>query len=226
MVEIRQQMCGVVRSSLGINLRVNSIKADFCFSIELWLQTGGKRIGGMDIEVIWQQYRSALKRFLSSKVSNQADVEDLLQTILIKTHKSLDTLKSTESVKPWLFQIANRSIIDFYRTKAKEHELTADDLWYQEPTVELEHEMAPCVGPFIEALPAKYSELLTAIDIQGQSQKDYASRQGLGYSTLKSRVQKGRTLLRQLFENCCDLILDQRGNVIECESKAGQCKDC
>lgn len=180
----------------------------------------------MNIELIWQEYGHSLKRFLLSKVSNEADVEDLLQNILIKTHRSLETLKSTDSLKPWLFQIANHSIIDFYRIKSKRHELVADDLWYQERALELEHDLTPCISPFIDALPTKYSELLTAIDIEGESQKDYARRQGVSYSTLKSRVQKSRSLLRQLFDECCELELDQHGNVIECELKNGQCKDC
>jgi len=48
----------------------------------------------MNIEIIWQKYRSSLLRFLSSKVSNPSDVEDLLQNILIKTHENLGSIKS------------------------------------------------------------------------------------------------------------------------------------
>ena len=67
----------------------------------------------MNIEEIWQEYRAAIKRFLHSKVSNEADVEDLLQEILIKTYSNLHTVKEQASIKAWLFQIANHVIIDF-----------------------------------------------------------------------------------------------------------------
>ena len=47
--------------------------------------------------------------------------------------------------------------------------------------------------------------MLTAIDLQGMSQRDYAEQHGLNYSTLKSRVQKGRNDLRQAFEKLLQL---------------------
>ena len=43
----------------------------------------------MKIEEIWLAYRAALKRFIHAKVSNEADVDDLLQEILIKTHNNI-----------------------------------------------------------------------------------------------------------------------------------------
>jgi len=68
----------------------------------------------MNIEKIWLEYKTALQRFLHSKVSNEADVDDLLQEILIKTYSNLSTVKDQTSIKAWLFQIANHTIIDFY----------------------------------------------------------------------------------------------------------------
>ena len=69
------------------------------------------------------------------------------------------------------------------------------------------------------------AELLTAIELNGISQKDLAIEHGVSYSTLKSRVQKGRQQLRQLFEDCCQFSFDQHGNVIDYDSKSN-CKDC
>ena len=47
----------------------------------------------MNIEQIWNDYGNLLRRFLLSKVNNPEDAEDLLQDILIKTHKKLGSLK-------------------------------------------------------------------------------------------------------------------------------------
>jgi len=57
-------------------------------------------------------------------------------------------------------------------------------------------------------------------------QKDYAAANGLSYSTLKSRVQKGRSQLRDLFEDCCHLSLDKHGNIIEYQPKGDSCGKC
>ena len=53
----------------------------------------------MQLEQLWSEYRSALNAFLLSKVSNPQDAEDLLQDILIKTHKNLDKLREARSIK-------------------------------------------------------------------------------------------------------------------------------
>ena len=180
----------------------------------------------MNLESIWQEYSTSLRGFLYSRVSNDADVEDLLQEVLIKTHQNLDTVKSSEKIKPWLFQLANNTIIDFYRKKGRSRDISAADLWYADDDVVVEQALAQCVEPFIRALPKKSADLLLAIDIEGQSQKDYAEKAGISYSTIKSQVQRGRAKLRTLFDDCCSLTLDNHGNVVEFLAKSGGCDSC
>ncbi|GGK56993.1 RNA polymerase sigma factor SigZ [Amphritea balenae] len=183
------------------------------------------------LETVWQEYRTALKAFLLSKVAGRDDVDDLLQEILIRTHNNIHTLKEASSIKAWLFSIANNVIIDFYRSRARkqgrEQQLVADDLWLNEQSEpEFMQGLANCVVPFIQALPAQTSELLMAIDLQGRSQKQLAEELDISYSTLKSRVQKGRQELRGLFEQCCSFELDSRGNLMGCDPKQSRCNDC
>jgi len=181
----------------------------------------------MNLESIWQEYSTSLRGFLYSRVSNDADVEDLLQEVLIKTYQNLDTVSSSEKIKPWLFQLTNNTIIDFYRKKGRTRDVSAANLWYAEnDDVAVEQALAQCVEPFIRALPKKSADLLLAIDIEGQSQKDYAEKAGISYSTLKSQVQRGRAKLRTLFDDCCSLTLDKHGNVVEFQAKSGGCDSC
>ena len=154
----------------------------------------------MKIEEIWLAYRAALKRFIHAKVSNEADVDDLLQEILIKTHNNIHTLKEQKSVKAWLFQIANRSIIDYYRKQDRSTEYQEVKLNSHDDSESSNRDLTHCIIPFINALPSENARLLTAIDINNQSQKQYAEQLGISYSTLKSRVQKSRLLLREIFD--------------------------
>jgi len=108
----------------------------------------------MNIEEIWSLYRSSLKAFLHSKISSPTDVEDLLQDILIKTYNNIDGLKKAESIKPWLFQIANRTAIDFYRKKGRLSEIGAEDLWYSESEYDVKADLSHCIEPFLKALPS------------------------------------------------------------------------
>jgi len=180
----------------------------------------------MNIEEIWLEYRSTIKRFLHSKVSNEMDVEDLHQEILIKTYANLHTIKDQNSIKSWLFQIANHSIIDFYRRKDRHHELTADELWLLDEHDEVKDELSNFVAPFIHALPSEHAKLLDAIDLQGKPQKAYAKELGITYSTLKSRVQKSRRLLKGIFDDCCHFKMDKNGSIYDYTPKSDQCGDC
>jgi len=173
----------------------------------------------MNIEDIWLEYQAALKRFLYAKISNEADVEDLLQEILIKSYHNLNELKSQKSVKSWLFQIANNTIIDHYRKKGRTQTTDLEDFLPIEEPQENKVNLSNCISPFINALPEEHARLLTAIDINNQSQKHYAEQLGVSYSTLKSRVKKSRELLKQAFDDCCHFKMDKFGKVYDYEVK-------
>lgn len=186
----------------------------------------------LDLEQVWAEYQQTLKAFLHSKVSNSADVDDLLQEILIKTFQNLHKVQDASSVKSWLFQLANNTIIDFYRKHARQQrdsKIDADDLWFADldHNEEFKQNLSLCIEPFIQALPEQSASLLLAVDIKGQSQKALAEEQNVSYSTIKSRVQKNRGDLKNLFEQCCNLSLDKQGNVIDCELKPESgCGNC
>ncbi len=180
----------------------------------------------MNIQNIWTEYQSSLKSFLHSKVGNPDDVDDLLQDILIKTHKSLHSIKDNEKIKSWVFQVANNTIIDFYRQNNKRQALTAEDLWYQQEEPQIIKELSLCVLPFIKGLAKEDADLLMAIEIEGLSQKDYAARNNINYSTLKSRVKKSRKKLYSLFSNCCDFSIDNKGNLSQFKQRSTGCSRC
>lgn len=180
----------------------------------------------MNIENVWQAYSSRLRVMLKAKLSDPDDVEDLLQEILIKTHRNIGNLRTQDKLKPWLFQVANNVVIDFYRRRGAMQNVELGELWYEQDQSDVERQMSTCIVPFVQALPSKTAELIYAIDIEGRSQKEYAAELGISYSTLKSRVQRGRLKLREAFEQCCHLELDRQGRVVEYRAKLGRCEGC
>ncbi len=181
----------------------------------------------MNIDKIWLEYQSALKRFLHSKVNNEADVDDLLQDILIKTHHNLHTINDHRNVKAWLFQVANNTIVDFYRKQGRNKQVTHDAPWLLEAepddssnnASQVKRDLSECIAPFIDALPTEQAALLRTIDIDNKSQKAYAEELGISYSTLKSRVQKSRNSLKEVFDQCCHFSIDRHGNLYDYEKK-------
>ena len=88
---------------------------------------------------------------------------------------------------------------------------------------EKQQSLARCIQPFMASLPQDVQDVLTAIDIEGKSQKAYAEELGIKYSTLKARVQRGRAQLREIFEACCNFSRDRRGNIVDVIPKNKNC---
>jgi len=53
-----------------------------------------------------------------------------------------------------------------------------------------------------------------------------ADRLDLSYSGAKSRVQRGRRLLREALVNCCHVELDRRGGIIDYVPRDQLCRQC
>ena len=173
----------------------------------------------VNIEEVWLEYQHALRRFLKKKVANSADVEDLMQEIFIKTHKNLHLLNDISKLKSWLFQIANNTIIDFYRARRKQHEIP-ESLITSDNEESVQQDLIDCLTPFIQHLPEPQRALLIAVDLENAQQKVLAEHMGIHYSTLKSRVQTSRKALRELFDECCHFEFDTFGRAIDYQRKS------
>ena len=75
-------------------------------------------------------------------------------------------------------------------------------------------ELARCLQPMIEQLPATYRDALIAVDLDGRTQHDAAAELGLSTSGMKSRVQRGRRQLRGLLTDCCTVDVDRAGAIL------------
>ncbi len=185
----------------------------------------------MKIETIWQQYSHQLKQLLRSKINNPADVEELHQEIFLKSLQQLPQLQDSRKFQAWLFRIAHNTIIDFYRrhkptTDLESTQLDDAELAMTAQETDLEQELVGCIQPFLRQLKPEEAELLNWIDLEGVPQKQLAEEPGISYSTLKSRVQRARQRLHQLFTRCCHFDLDHQGNLLAATPRENHCQNC
>jgi len=181
----------------------------------------------MDLEKTLKEYSSQLRGFLSSRMRNKADVDDVHQEVLIKTFRYFKRIKEANKFKSWLYKTARTTLIDYYR---KSDRYSSEELFDIEDEKEesrgVEEELAICLKPFLKTLPEKYRKPLEAVELQNVSQKDLAKKMGISYSGLKSRVQRGRQMLQQRYKDCCEYEFDVRGGVISFKHNASGCKHC
>jgi len=68
---------------------------------------------------LYDLYSRPLFNFILGRVRNRQQAEDLLHTVFLKAWKSIPSYKARPSAKfsTWLYQIANYTVIDHWRTR-------------------------------------------------------------------------------------------------------------
>lgn len=152
----------------------------------------------------WQEHKARLRSYIVKRVGEHDAVDDILQEIFLKAHTSLHTLKSPGSLTAWLYRLAANAITDHYRSRPLWLTLP-DELAAPEAERDYAAELAVCLQPLIHALPEIYQAALVLSELEGLPQKEVANRLGLSLSGAKSRVQRGRKMLRRRLLDCCDV---------------------
>ena len=178
-------------------------------------------------EQIWRRYHNKLLAFIKSKVNDQSYSEDILQDVFIKIHNKIDELNDNEKLSAWIFQITKNTIIDYYRQNKILEELPQS--LQQEEKHEEQSAMKDVelfLSELILNLPPKYKEAIILSELKGIKQKDLADRIDISYSGVKSRVQRGRTMLKDSLTECCHYTFDKYGTILSYESNVCKCKNC
>lgn len=171
----------------------------------------------MDTALIWAGFHRNMRRYLLHRVKNRHDADDLLQEIFIKIHLKLPTLTQCDSLPAWVWQLTRNTLLDYHKKRRLPltDELSGADLLPAESAPEdFNQHLAECVQMFIDLLPPDRREALQLADLENISQKKLAEQWGMSYSGAKSRVQRARGELHQLFNQCCQIESDQYGNIM------------
>ncbi len=169
---------------------------------------------GLDIV----EFRNQLQAFIKKRISNQEDVEDILQEVFIKVQKNIFSLKETKKCIPWVYQITRNTIVDYHNKNKKNYlntEISETLSDYDVNEANYSEEIIEGLKPFVDALPEKYRDALIAIDLNGLTQKEYSEQQGISLACSKSRVQRGRKMVKDKLTDCCTFYNDAYGNVFD-----------
>lgn len=170
----------------------------------------------------WTELDAKLRPFVARRVQSADDVDDVVQEVFLRMQRGLGELRDDERFGPWVYRVARNAIIDHHRARARTPIATNDVPELEAPAVDDEdddaiaREVATYVAPFVAMLPSPYREALTLTELEGLTQREAATMLGISWSGAKSRVQRGRRLLREALEACCTIALDVRGRVVAC----------
>ncbi|MBK6682959.1 MAG: sigma-70 family RNA polymerase sigma factor [Deltaproteobacteria bacterium] len=176
----------------------------------------------------WRTLSEVLRPFVARRLPRTSDVDDVLQEVLLKVRRGHDQLRDPERFGPWVYRLAKNAIVDHQRQAQRWDQLgesspEVDLVDPREPEDRLPARLAQVMTSLVESLPAPYREAVTLVELEGLTHAEAAARLGLSVSGMKSRVQRGRRMLRDTLEAACAIDLDLRGRVIACEPRAPGC---
>jgi len=156
----------------------------------------GERAAFHDLIRRWSPplHRYALKLAQDPEVAR-----DLAQEVWLRVIQGLGKLRDSANFRPWLFGIAHRTFTDRLRMLYAipiDTSADPDDIASAESTGgDADIEQAMAVG--MARLPIVEREVLTLFYLEELSLADIASALGIPEGTVKSRLFRARTLLRQ-----------------------------
>ncbi len=168
-----------------------------------------------ELEVMWEDLYEGLYAFIRRKIQDDELAKDLLHDVFIKVHEHICTLKDPLNITSWVYQIARNTIIDHIRRQKSISELKEDIILPLEGTSDpIYHSLHDCLMGKIALLPLKYREVIILNSFGKYSQMQLSNHLNLPYSSVKTRVQRGRDQLRKAIFACSNVSKNPKGEIV------------
>ncbi len=154
-------------------------------------------------EEVVEQHSARVYRLAYRLTGNKPDAEDLTQEVFVRVFRSLSTY-TPGTFEGWLHRITTNLFLDQARRKQRiRFDALGDDadnrLPSRLPTPDLEV-TDPMFDDDVEAalaaLPPDFRAAVVLCDVEGLSYEEIATVLGLKLGTVRSRIHRGRGLLR------------------------------
>lgn len=137
---------------------------------------------------------------------NSADAEDLVQETMVKAWKGRDSYVPDRPFLNWLLRIMQHAHLDIVRraNPIRSAEPLSDDFQVasrreEGPDIRLESsESAEELVRALDQLPQIYRDTVILCDVEGLSYAEIAAIQKSTIGTVRSRIYRGRRLLRDI----------------------------
>jgi RNA polymerase sigma-70 factor, ECF subfamily len=172
------------------------------------LQAGDERAVGELVDTYGQRIYQLAFRYLR----NREDAEEVTQDVLFKVIRKVAEFRGDAALSSWIYRITFNTAMSRLRT-AKHHTLPSDEPVTVDGTRRIKREPADWsemadervfraelrrrVLRAILALPVIYRAPVVLRDLQGLSTEEASARLRVKDQTLKSRLHRGRLILRR-----------------------------
>ena len=161
-----------------------------------------------DYESIVEQYSGFVYNVAYRILGNQADAEDASQEAFISAYKNFGKFRGDSSVSTWLYRIAVNAALMRLRKERRKSYLTQPGYndtqlvsWTEGPeSAAINAELREQLEDGLALLPPQLRVVVTLRDVEGLSNEEAAEILETTVSSLKSKLHRGRVLLRKYLE--------------------------
>lgn len=173
--------------------------------------------GGSGAAFDWlvTHYSGAVYSLVVGMISESCDAADVTQDVFLKAFRGIRGFRRGSSLKTWLYRIAVREALNHRRWLWRHHR-EQDSIDVESAnghaTMEIEdagstpfdqassHEVQQAVRNALRSVPEVFRSAVILRDLEGMSYDDVAEVLSISVGTVKSRILRGRRLLREILE--------------------------
>jgi RNA polymerase sigma-70 factor (ECF subfamily) len=165
-------------------------------------------------EQVFHDYAPRVYSLAWRMLGNDADAEDVAQDVLLQVVRKLDSFRGESAFTTWLHRVTVNAALALRRRRAvcKERQMSdpldrlfADDgqarrvgPWSPLPERQvLDRELRQLIEKAIAGLPPLYRDVYVLADVEGMSNAEVGELLGLTLAAVKSRLHRGRLLMRE-----------------------------
>jgi len=171
------------------------------------------------VQDLADRYRPRIAQLAMRYMKNREDAEEVTQDVLMKVYRKVNAFRGDSALSSWIYRITFNTAMSRLRTNRAERaaEQERDRLlaterpndeqsraprepadWTHMPDEEvLRSQLRDAVAEAIGDLPEIYRAPVVLRDIQGLSTEEASTRLKVKDQTLKSRLHRGRVMLRE-----------------------------
>jgi len=185
-------------------------------SLDDLLVERAKRGDADAFEQLTGQYYKKIFNYAYRLTGNYEDASDIAQEALLRAYLSLPEFRGDSSFQTWLIRITQNACLDELRRRKRQRFTSLDQPVTVEdgemdrqlavadtadgPEQALERvEVQRAVQESINQLDEEYRVVVVMRDIQGYSYNEIADTLGINLGTVKSRLNRARNALKEMF---------------------------
>lgn len=189
----------------------------------------------MDFQDIYKEFYPKILNYIHRMLNDYELAEDFTQEVFIRVNNRLASFEGRSKISTWIYKIATNITYDYFKSPAYllnkkntqgsemiEQKDLASEIWTGEQSQKADatlekKEMNSCIKRYVQDISENYRTVFVLSEYEGMKNKEIAEILGLSIDTVKIRIYRARTQLRQKMEKGCKITYEEDG--IICDEK-------